>query len=988
MGSKLFGIPINSAVAAQLDKRRDLLSKPERTPGELMVLSNKGAWIRVTSGINIIPQENQEDYYKLDDTELSDSDRDTIISTLRSVGSEPARNNILAGGTLYTKYTEQNGTSTPSTGIRGGLNLQQTSLTGGDGTYDQSPEFGFRPMPGIVDFKVTSKSTYGALKEIEIGILANSREQLDMLDKLYLRPGFDMLVEFGNSSYLDRNGEPNIQMNGVYNEFLKGNSQKQIQEKIKEVKEKSDYNYEGLVGKVTNFSWDFSPDGNYNCNLKLMSQGEVVESLTSNQHATKDHPFKKYSDQNTGSGTSDIEDTDTISLILNSFKFIEIDTLREYKKEFTDGDKITVGRTAELKGETSAGIKEEEVDSSKNYHWFMPLRDLLSALNQHFFDKNLNKETPIRFSTDLTESEYLTHKLHISSNPGICGIPYKDNPSAESLYGVTKLDLYGGNVPTAFKEIYELMESKFDKDELDIKSPLTILVNIDHALSIQKAFLEQKQKNIKQEQVVHTFVKKLLDDISTALGGINVLDLHLDNETNNWIVVDRNLFGPSTDNEKLSRIDIVGLKSFITNFSLSSKISNQIASSLAIGATASGQRQRKNETLLKFNEDLINRYDYSPPKGSSITVEKETDELANIINDIAKAYKTYLVDNTYSSSEFTSLSINYANFSSTYGAMERRYSRINNKPTVFPGLLPIDLNITMDGIAGLKVGEAFTISPSVIPKRYSGKVAFVITQISHQIGDDNRWQTDLTCKMFNLPATATPTAREKRLAENPPKRTKTKEEFLGSNAGKNGWLTPSSHPWSAAFISYVAKKGYSSFPGKTSHTGYAQALRSDSNWEILDARKTTPKVGDIVLKGRAGNEINYTDSKYKGNSHSDIVVAVSRGRRNRTFTIIGGNVGDTVKKQSQSTSNNRYKSPWKIVMRPKTNAVNIQAIVSACESEWRFWHLTQSDKENQRIDREKAANVENSRGDALLARLDSYWGAANTSWGGQITRET
>jgi hypothetical protein len=988
MGSRLFGIPINSSVSAQLDKRRDLLSKLERTPNELMVLSNKGAWIRVTSGINIIPQENQEDYYKLDDSELSDSDRDTIISTLKSVGSEPARNNILAGGTLYTKYIEQNGTSTTSTGLRGGLNLQQTSLTDGDGTYDQSPEFGFRPMPGIVDFKVNSKSTYGALKEIEIGILANSREQLDMLDKLYLRPGFDMLVEFGNSNYLDKNGEPNIQINGVYNEFLKGNSQKQIQQKIKEVKEKSDYNYEGLVGKVINFSWDFSTDGNYNCTLKLISQGEIIESLTSNQHATKNHPFKKYSDINNGSGTSDIEDTDTISIILNSFKFIEVDTLVEYKKEFADGDKMTVGRTTELKGETSAGAKEEEGNSCQNYHWFIPLRDLLSALNQHFFDKNLNEETSIRFSTDLTESEYLTHKLHISSNPGVCGIPYKDNPSAETLYGITKLDLYGGNVPTTFKAMYELMESKFDKDELDIKSPLTILVNVDHALSIQKAFLEQKQKNIKQEQVVYTFVKKLLDDISTALGGINILDLHLDDETNKWVVVDRNLFGPCTDNKKLSRIDIVGLKSFITNFSLSSKISNQIASSLAIGASASGHRQRKNETLLKFNENLINRYDYSPPKGSSIIVEEEADELANLVNDIAKAYKTYLVDHTYSSSEFTSLSINYANFSSTYGAMERRYSRVNNKPTVFPGLLPIDLNITMDGIAGLKVGEAFTISPSVIPKRYSGKVAFVITQISHQIGSNNRWQTDLTCKMFNLPSTATPTAREKRLIENPPKRTKTKEEFLGSNTGKNGWLTPSSHPWSAAFISYVAKKGYPSFPGRTSHTEYAQALRSDSNWEILDARKTTPRVGDIVLKPRAGNKVNFTDSKYKGNSHSDIVVAVSKERRNKSFTIIGGNVGDTVKKQSQKTSSDRYKSPWVIVMRPKTASVNIQAIVNACEEEWRFWHLTETDRANQKIDKETAANIEDARGDTLLTRLDSYWAAASPKWGGQITRET
>lgn len=977
MASKLFGIPISKQVAAQLNKRRDLLSKSERTPSELMVISNKGAWIRVTSGINVIPLEYQEDYSSLEDSELEESDRDSIVSTLKSVGNEPAFRSILSGGTLYTEYNTQNDKTTSSTGIRGGFNAYQKSLNSGNGVYEQSPEYGYRPMPGITDFDVRSKSSYGALKEIEIKIKANNREQLDMLDRLYLRPGYDMLVEFGNASYLDVNGEPNIQINGVYKEFLKGISPKKIQDKIKEVKQKSDYNYEGLIGKVINFSWDYSTDGSYDCSLKLISKGELIESLSSNKHATKDHPFKKFSDANTGNGPSDIDSDDTISLILNSFKYIDIQTLRDYKKEFVDGDKITVGRTFELRGETSEDNSEDK-KGSKNYHWFMPLRDLLSALNQHFFDKDSDDDTPVRFSTDLNDAEYVTHKLHISSNPGVCALPYKDNPAAETLYSLTKLDLYSTE-PTLFKKLYTTMSSKFTGDEFNIKSPLTILVNIDHVLDLQKAFLDQKKKDINKEQVVHTLIKKLLDDISTSLGGVNTLDLHRDEETNLWSVVDRNLFGPSNEKQKLSRIDIVGLKSFVTNFSLSSRISNSIASSLAIGASASGMSQRKNETLLKYNEDLINRYDFKPPKGTTITIEKESEELSDIVYEIENAYKTYLTDHTYSKSEFESIAIKYSNFSSTYSAMERRYSRVSSKTTFFPGLLPIDLNLTMDGIAGLKVGESFTISPSVLPKRYENKIAFVITQVQHKIGSDNRWLTDLNCKMFNLPATATPTKREKELIEYPLKRPEPPKDIVG----KDSWLTPSSHPWSAAFISFVAKKGYSNFPGKTSHTAYAQALRSDENWEILEARKTKPRVGDIILKGRSNNKINFRDSKYKGNSHSDIVVAVS----GRNYTIIGGNVGDTVKKQFKTATSSGYESPWVIVMRPKTSSVNIQAIVSACESEWRDWHLSQNDRDTQYADREQVANLETARGDTLLKRLDSYWAAASPSWGGQITRK-
>jgi len=970
MGSKLFGIPISKEVSKQLNFRKQLLNKKERSAEDLMVLSNKGAWVRITSGINVVPQEYQEDYNKLDDSNLDDKEKEEIISTLKSVGNEFAKNNILSGGTLYFKDSS-------TIGIREGFNTYQTSLDNGDGTYDQSPEYGFRPMPGIVDFKVASKSTYGSLKEIELTIMANSREQLDMLDKLYLRPGYDMLVEFGNSSYLDENGEHNINLEGVFNDFLKGTSPKEIDKKITETKKKSGYNYEGIVGKVTNFSWDYGSNGSYMCSLKLMSKGELIESLSSNSYATSDNKFKEISDKNNGSGPATIDTTDVISIMFNCFKFLNLENLRAFKKQFKDGDKLTVGRSAELKGET--GSSDEETSGSKTYHWFMPLRDVLETLNQHFFYKSTDEETTISFSTDFKQAKYTTHKLHISSDPGICALPYKDNPAALNLYSMTKLDLYGGKEPTLFKDMYKLMSDKFGED-LEVNSPLAILINVDHILDLQKAFLEQKKKDLKTEQVIQTLIKKLLDDVSTALGGINQLDLHLDNENNQWIVVDRTLFGPSIDNQELDRIDIIGLKSSVTNFSLTSKISNAIATTLAIGASAAGHRQRKNETLLKYNEDLVNRYNFTPPKGSTIKIEDEMKELSEISYEVAAAYKAYLNFKTYSKSKFNSISIKYSNFSSNYSAMERRYQRIKKVATHFPGLLPIDLNLTMDGISGLKVGEAFTISPSAVPKRYEGKVGFVITTISHSINDSNRWETDISCRMFNLPAIAVPTQQEKELLANPPKRPAPPADLTG----KNGWLTPSSHPWSAAFISYVSKKGYPNFPGRTSHTAYAQALRSDSNWEVLDARKTIPKVGDLVLKGRENNQIDFKDAKYKGSSHVDIVV--SRVGRNK-FKIIGGNVGNTVKKQTQSTSGNKYAAPWKIVLRPKTNAINIQAIVNACEEEWRFWHLTQAERNNQYTDKEQAANKEDARGDALLARLDSYWTEASKSWGGQITRE-
>ena len=64
----------------------------------------------------------------------------------------------------------------------------------------------------------------------------------------------------------------------------------------------------------------------------------------------------------------------------------------------------------------------------------------------------------------------------------------------------------------------------------------------------------------------------------------------------------------------------------------------------------------------------------------------------------------------------------------------------------------------MDGISGLKVGEAFKIQNNILPSRYHNRVGFIITNITDNIGQDNRWITEISTKMFNLPATEEPDA--------------------------------------------------------------------------------------------------------------------------------------------------------------------------------------------------------------------------------------
>ena len=61
-------------------------------------------------------------------------------------------------------------------------------------------------MPGIQSVDIKSKSM-GSLREANISIRVNDAEQLELIETLYLRLGYSMFLEWGNSSYFNNDGE-------------------------------------------------------------------------------------------------------------------------------------------------------------------------------------------------------------------------------------------------------------------------------------------------------------------------------------------------------------------------------------------------------------------------------------------------------------------------------------------------------------------------------------------------------------------------------------------------------------------------------------------------------------------------------------------------------------------------------------------------------------------------------------------------------------
>ena len=108
----------------------------------------------------------------------------------------------------------------------------------------------------------------------------------------------------------------------------------------------------------------------------------------------------------------------------------------------------------------------------------------------------------------------------------------------------------------------------------------------------------------------------------------------------------------------------------------------------------------------------------------------------------------------------------------------------------------------------------------------------------------------------------------------------------------------SSHPWSAAFISWVMRRAGvgRQFRSSGAHAVYISwakknRLRRSSNpFKAYRISEVSPVVGDLVCRSRAGSRATYDNIRPGLKTHCDIVV----GKGYRRIYTIGGNVSNSV----------------------------------------------------------------------------------------------
>lgn len=273
----IVGEKLESYVVNQINQRQKGLGNITKTDENLAYFNAKTAWIKLSSGVSLTP------------TKISGSLSSNYLAQGVGSGKELAEKYVLFGGTA-----EKNGNI---------LNQRQ-GLGGTSDSYTFNPDFGVVPFPGIKDVNIRCLNR-GSLKKAKIKLRVEDRYQLEIIDILYLRLGYTLFLEWGNSHYLDNSGhtqkvESTLTEKYFFSQGL-GSSYNDLYPKIELERKKTNGNYDGFIGKVSNFDWGFNEDGSYDINLELISLGDVIESLKSN--VVLDYKTNEYIEQTiSGSG--------------------------------------------------------------------------------------------------------------------------------------------------------------------------------------------------------------------------------------------------------------------------------------------------------------------------------------------------------------------------------------------------------------------------------------------------------------------------------------------------------------------------------------------------------------------------------------------------------------------------------------------------------------------------------------------------------------
>jgi hypothetical protein len=626
-------------------------------------------------------------------------------------------------------------------------------------------EMGIKPMMGITSATIKSENR-GSLRTSTVSIIANNKKQFEIIETLYLKLGYFMLLEWGWTNYFD-NKKNHIKDNphSLADDFLLRNKNYDTLLKLIENKRnKSNGNYDALIGKVVNFNWTFTQDGVYNITIILRSIGDVIESLKTNILLPKDAiPSKSSTTQPTTTTTEENQEEPNPEQTLSEFivsykdkhsigKFFYNNTIALDKQKVSNYGSIF------LKNKGVSFIKQQYKDgqnSGKNgiTQYYIRFERFLRYIEENLIPTidNNGKTKFINFDTDIESNIIYLESKTISTDIRVCIFKVNTSIGPDTYY----------MLPDGEEYIKKIGSNSYGKI-------MNIYFNMGWILTTMDNLVDS-EGNVS----LYELLKSICNGYNESTGGFNKLHPTVDPDTNKIVFRDETPLPDKDDlinNKETAFFNTFGYNgfkgpsNFVRNLSFNTTISPNLSTMITVGATKDGYTPGYDATGLRainygtydaIKPKLINNSGEETATTSSNKKLKSTEEkygsaLLNFnkyfyqISSLNKeTIPSFNVDDMNSYKSTLKNIIEYSQLKNTKDEQiqDPLTGKYKGSPNI--GFIPFDLQLTIDGLSGIKIYNKIQLDTFFLPLSYPQSLEFIIKGVDHTIAE-NDWTTNLS----------------------------------------------------------------------------------------------------------------------------------------------------------------------------------------------------------------------------------------------------
>lgn len=746
-------------VLEQIKARENKWGKEHKTAEELEVIHGNTVWCLLRSGV---------------DAPEDPANRFKIVQDPKEIKTTPkyALKGVLGGDNLSSKSLKRAGVQTGNDA---------------DTTFYNITSQGHKPKPGIIGFNVKTLDTWGMVLEATINIKVWSRDDLEDMDLIYFKPGYTALFEWGHTLYFDPKGNIcKTPRTMVSNElFFKGGKFEDLDDLIFKARQQ-DCNREAVFGYITNFSWSFNHDGSFDCSLKILSKGAVLESLKACSHHTNESNPEKQ-DGEIWWSVSDYHRLlkalnerynknvkGTISAVQGK---LENDGTVEFLTSLPSALTVNEGNgvVSIVEALKAAKGKEWSIDESiwanmvdcpaiavpltrkgkkKGLKCFYVTLQTLCNIINHF----QKTSTPTYFQL-ITRSEQV-YGHYLFSYPDQMKMPslnpliaIKQSQITDPSFSITKDG--GRPFETCVKAWTDTVCKKPDR-----------ILNIWVNLNIFASILEDKIRN-EIDYPLYPALEEFLGSVQKAFGNVNSFGLHGDSAfTGFFEIVDRAQIGQNKAGN-IPTLNISGLYNTVVDLKINSDVSQDLVNEMCIAAVAPKEgtvgTENTDECLVFWGENCKSRWYHEPfgeetkPSVQKLLTSKDEQQVRDAFFDrLSKFYEGFrnekVGNNTKGEAATDSLVASVSNEVENYQLDGERYYKnqvrkdIRGKSEFQAGIIPYKTTITLLGISRLYIGNTFKIKNGILPRKYDDW-GYLITGIEHSVRN-NQWFTTLKTNYY------------------------------------------------------------------------------------------------------------------------------------------------------------------------------------------------------------------------------------------------